>query len=100
MTAIRTRGAGKAEYKQLASAKITKNRNLVVSECSKGGYTIAQQVMVSDEVSSVSMFMKGAYHIADLDALIAVRDALDVAIGKAIEEDEAETEEGKIDWDN
>lgn len=99
MTAVQTKGFGKVEYKQLAKAKISKNRNLVISECSKGGFTIAQQVVVSDDVAEVSLFMKGAYHIASLDELIAVRDAMDEAIASVVKaEEENEVNDG-INWD-
>ena len=99
MTAIQTKGSGKAEYKQLSKAKISKNRNLVISECSKGGFTIAQQVVVSDDVSEVSLFMKGAYHVADFDSLVAVRDAFDEAIGAVMRDSEGDDGEDDIDWD-
>lgn len=98
MTAIRTNKTGKAEYEQLSSARVTKLKNIVVSKCSKGGFTIAQQLVVSDDQNEVSVFMKGAYHIRDIDALVAVRDAIDEAIGKSIESDE-ESIEDDVDWD-
>ena len=99
MTAIQTKGSGKAEYRQLSKARVTKNRNIVISECSKGGFTIAQQLVVSDDQNEVSVFMKGAMHIHDFDALIAVRDALDEAIGAVIEDEEGESIENNVDWD-
>lgn len=98
MTAIRTNKIGKAEYEQLSSARVTKSKNIVVSKCSKGGFTIAQQLVVSDDQNEVSVFLKGAYHIRDIDALIAVRDAIDEAIGKSIESDEGSIEDD-VDWD-
>lgn len=99
MTAIQTKGSGKAEYRQLSKARVTKNRNIVISECSKGGFTVAQQLVVSDDQNEVSVFMKGAMHIHDFDALIAVRDALDEAIGAVIEDEEGESIENNVDWD-
>ncbi len=99
MTAIQTKGSGKAEYRQLSKARVTKNRNIVISECSKGGFTVAQQLVVSDDQNEVSVFMKGAMHIHDFDALIAVRDALDEAIGAVIEDEEGESLENNVDWD-
>lgn len=98
MTAIRTNKTGKAEYEQLSSARVTKSKNIVVSKCSKGGFTIAQQLVVSDDQNEVSVFLKGAYHIRDIDALIAVRDAIDEAIGKVIESEEGSVEDD-VDWD-
>lgn len=99
MTAIQTKGSGKAEYKQLACARVSRSKNIVVSACSKGGFTIAQQLVVTDDQNEVSVFLKGAYHIKDLDALIAVRDALDEAIGSTIEDAEADDETASINWD-
>lgn len=98
MTAIRTNKTGKAEYEQLSSARVTKSKNIVVSKCSKGGFTIAQQLVVSDDQNEVSVFMKGAYHIRDIDALIAVRDAIDEAIGKVMESEDGSIEDD-VDWD-
>lgn len=99
MTAIQTKGSGKAEYTQLSKARVTKNRNIVISKCSKGGFTIAQQLVVSDDQNEVSVFMKGAMHIRDMDALISLRDAFDEAIRAAIEEEEGNGPEDDVDWD-
>lgn len=100
MTAIQTKGSGKAEYKQLSKATVTKNRNIVISECSKGGFTIAQQLVVSDDQNEVSVFMKGAMHINDFTALVALRDALDKAIGVVVEEEEeGNCPEDDVNWD-
>lgn len=99
MTAIQTKGSGKAEYKQLSKAMVTKNRNIVISECSKGGFTIAQQLVVSDDQNEVSVFMKGAMHIHDFTALVAIRDALDEAIGAVVEEEEGNGPEDDVNWD-
>lgn len=99
MTAIQTKGSGKAEYRQLSKARVTKNRNIVISKCSKGGFTIAQQLVVSDDQNEVSVFMKGAMHIYDFDALVALRDAIDEAIGIVIEEEEGDGPEDDVNWD-
>ena len=99
MTAIQIKGAGRAEYHRLSSAKISKSKNIVVSKCSKGGFTIAQQLVVSDDQSEVSVFLKGAYHVRDVEALEAVRDALDEAIAKAHELDDAVNGEDAVNWD-
>ena len=36
----------KITYEEISSAKVTDKRNVVISSCSRGGYTIAQQVTV------------------------------------------------------
>lgn len=98
MTAILTNKSGKAEYEQLSSARVTKSKNIVVSKCSKGGFTIAQQLVVNDDQNEVSVFLKGAYHIRDVDALISLRDAIDEAIEKSVESNDENVEDG-YDWD-
>lgn len=98
MTAILTNKSGKAEYEQLSSARVTKSKNIVVSKCSRGGFTIAQQLVVNDDQNEVSVFLKGAYHIRDVDALISLRDAIDEAIEKSVESND-ENVEDDYDWD-
>ena len=98
MTAILTNKSGKAEYEQLSSARVTKSKNIVVSKCSKGGFTIAQQLVVNDDQNEVSVFLKGAYHIRDVDALISLRDAINEAIEKSVESND-ENVEDDYDWD-
>lgn len=98
MTAILTNKSGKAEYEQLSSARVTKSKNIVVSKCSKGGFTIAQQLVVNDDQNEVSVFLKGAYHIRDVDALVSLRDAIDEAIEKSVESND-ENVEDDYDWD-
>lgn len=78
------------KYRQLASAGIDENRNIVISgltidESGNGkdaGYTIAQQLDVPDGngSKSIKVYLKYAFHIADLASLIRLRDALNVAI--------------------
>lgn len=98
MTAILTNKSGKAEYEQLSSARVTKSKNIVVSKCSKGGFTIAQQLVVNDDQNEVSVFLKGAYHIRDVDALISLRDAINEAIEKSVELND-ENVEDDYEWD-
>lgn len=89
----------KVEYEQLSSARVSNSRNVVVSRCSRGGFTVAQQVVIEDDGHEMTMFMKGAYHVKDLDALIALRDAIDLAIDKTVRREEADEEELGIEWD-
>lgn len=71
----------KAHYAELSNAEITENRNIVISECSKGGFTVAQQL----KADGTKVFMKGALHIDDLEGLYNLRNALNVAIDKVAE---------------
>lgn len=73
----------KARYDEISKAKISTNRNMIVSRCSKGGYTIAQQLIARDGKNEVAVFLKGAIHIEDKEALERVRDAINVAIQEA-----------------
>lgn len=66
----------KAHYTELSNAEITENRNIVISKCSKGGFTVAQQL----KADGTKVFMKGALHIDNLEGLYNLRNALNVAI--------------------
>lgn len=70
-------------YEELARAKVQPNRSLVISECSKNGFTIAQQLEVKEGNHMMNVFLKGALHIDDIQGLYNLRDALNVAIQKA-----------------
>lgn len=70
-------------YEELARAKVQPNRSLVISKCSKSGFTIAQQLEVKEGNHTMNVFLKGALHIDDTQGLYNLRDALNVAIQKA-----------------
>lgn len=70
-------------YKELAKAKVAENKNIVISKNeSKGGYTIAQQLLVTDNNASIPIFLKGAIQINELEGLYELRDAINAAIQK------------------
>lgn len=83
----------KVEYVEISRAEVTNRRSVVVSECSRGGYTIAQQITVEEGDNTTSLFMKGAIHVDDVDGLKRMRDALTVCI------DHAEAERAAEAWD-
>lgn len=83
------------EYTELSRARITDSRNVVISNCSKGGFTVAQQLEAREADKTTSVFMKGAFHIEDIHGLYNLRDAINLAI-QITERDEAAEEE---DWD-
>ena len=85
----------KIEYRELSKAKITDSRNIVISSCSKGGFTIAQQLEAKENDKTISVFMKGAFHVEDIHGLYNLRDAVNLAI-KISEESSVDTDE---DWD-
>lgn len=83
----------KAHYTRLSNAEITENRNIVISECSKGGYTVAQQL----KADGAEVFMKGALHIDNIEGLYNLRNALNVAIDKAADKAEVDDDSGWVD---
>lgn len=86
------------KYTELAKAKIQKSRNLVISETSKGGFTIAQQLEVNEGNRVTTVFLgKSGMIVDDLEGLYSVRDALNVAIDKM--ENKEGTEKDEVDWD-
>lgn len=72
----------KLQYEQYAKAKIANSRNLVISACSKGGFTMAQQIEVNENGDPIYIFLKGAFHIDSISGLIAIRDALNETLQK------------------
>lgn len=84
----------KIEYCELSKAKITDSRNIVISRCSKGGFTVAQQLEAKENDKVTTVFMKGAFHVDDVHGLYNLRDAINLAI-KMVEESTEDTE-----WDD
>ncbi len=84
----------KIEYHELSRAKISSSRNVVISSCSKGGFTIAQQLEAKENDKTTSVFMKGAFHVEDIHGLYNLRDAINLAI-KISEENSEDSDE----WD-
>lgn len=84
----------KIEYNELSKAKITESRNIVISSCSKGGFTVAQQLVAEEGDKVTTVFMKGAFHVEDIHGLYNLRDAINLAI--KISEEGQNPEE---DWD-
>lgn len=85
----------KVEYSEISRAKITDSRNIVISGCSKGGFTIAQQLEAKENDKTTSVFLKGAFHVDDIHGLYNMRDAINLAI-KITEENTSD----ETDWDN
>ena len=87
--------SGKLSYKELASVKVSKSKELVVSSCSAGGFTIASRMsVVNDDGTPGFIFLKGATRVQTLKQLESVRDMLDVAVKRATEDGL-----GEVDWD-
>jgi hypothetical protein len=79
------------KYSEISRAKIADTRNAVISECSKGGFTLAQQLEVREGDGKTVVFLKGALHIDSIEGLHELRDAINVAIMKV---------EGPKDFEN
>lgn len=86
------------KYTEISRAKVSNTRNVVVSRCSKGGFTIAQQLEVMEaEGTTTSVFLRGAFHVDDVHGLYNLRDAVNLAIKVA--EDETKPAEDDGIWD-
>ena len=72
----------KKQYYEIAKASISDKRNLVISNCSSGGFTIAQQTLIKEGDKETWMFYRGAISVKDLEHLYNVRDAINIAIQK------------------
>ncbi len=81
----------KIKYQELAHAKVADTRNVVISSCSKGGFTIAQQLEAKENDKTTFVFMKGAFHVEDIHGLYNIRDAVNLAI-KLSEENSEESD--------
>jgi len=82
-------------YNEIARAKITETREVVISDCSRGGYTMAQVMAVQEGEVVTPIFMKGAFHIDSVENLYNLRDAISIAIKKIEDGEVTET----TDWD-
>lgn len=87
----------KIDYCEISRAKITDSRNIIISNCSKGGFTIAQQLEAKENDKITSVFLKGAFHVDDLHGLYNIRDAINLAI--KITEENANSE-AEAEWDD
>ena len=68
------------DFREVASAKIQDKRELVVSKRGKGGYTIAQRILVEEGKKTTTMYLKGAIHIDGIEGIESLRDALNLVI--------------------
>lgn len=85
----------KITYSEISKAKVSDSRNIVISNCSKGGFTIAQQLEAKEGEKVTTVFLKNAFHVDDIHGLYNLRDAINLAI--QVVENEDNTEE---DWDD
>lgn len=70
-------------FKELAKAKIQDKRNIVISEnLDKGGFELAQQLVVTEGSKQTLIFIKGSIHIDNLEGIYLLRDACNEIIKK------------------
>lgn len=97
--------ASKMKYSELSNAQIADKRRLVISECVKQnqdtketihcGFTLAQQIEVEEGKRMTRVFLKNGIHVASIDELYNLRDAINNAINKYEEKKNDEKE-----WEN
>ena len=86
----------KIDYTEISSASVTEKRKIIISTCSKGGFTVAQRLDTEEENNkTTSLYLKGAFHINDINGLYNLRDAINLAINK-VESGDLDLDE---DWD-
>ena len=72
----------KSNFVELSNAVLSEKRQAVISKLDDGSYTIGQRLEVNDNGNSMQIFLKGALHAENLEALQNLRDAINVAIKK------------------
>lgn len=92
-----TSNAGRTQYRELSKAKVTDTRNVVISECSRGGFTIAQQIEAKEAGCVTTLFMKNAIQVDSIERLVDFRNAINVAIKMA--EDDVNESFDDDDWE-
>ena len=71
------------KFIELAVADIGETRKVIISKNNaEGGLTIAQQIIAVENGSKTLIYLKGAIHVSDIEALYNLRDALNEAIDK------------------
>jgi hypothetical protein len=93
----------KLEYTELSKGRISDKRNVVISKCSKGGFTVAQQIETDENGKTTSLFMKGALHVDTVEGLYNMRDAVNAAISSCeveiLKKDNESADEDNENWD-
>lgn len=72
----------RSSFTELANATLSSKRQAVISRLDDGSYTIGQRMEVADNGKVINVFLKGALHAEDLNALQNLRDAINVALKK------------------
>ena len=72
----------KSNFVELANATLSSKRQAVISRLDDGSYTIGQKLEVKDGDKTMGVFLKGALHADNIEALQNLRDALNVVLSK------------------
>ena len=72
----------KSNFVELANATLSDKRQAVISRLDDGSYTIGQKLEVKDNDKMMHVFLKGALHAENLEALQNLRDAINVVLEK------------------
>jgi hypothetical protein len=72
----------RSTFTELANATLSNKRQAVISRLDDNSYTIGQRVEINDNGNVMNVFLKGALHAENLDALQNLRDALNVVLDK------------------
>lgn len=67
-------------FTELARAKVSDSRDVVISKTQSGTVLMAQQLKVSEGKSVHNIFLKGAIEVQSLEGLYELRDAVNMAI--------------------
>ena len=67
-------------FTELARAKVSDSRDVVISKTQSGTILMAQQLKVSEGKSVHNIFLKGAIEVQSLEGLYELRDAVNLAI--------------------
>lgn len=72
----------RSNFVELANATLSNKRQAVISRLNDGSYTIGQKLEVKDNDKTMQIFLKGALHAQNLEALQNLRDAINVVLEK------------------
>lgn len=72
----------KSNFVEIANATLSSKRKAVISRLDDGSYTIGQKLDVTDNGKTMQIFLKGALHAENLNALQNLRDAINVVLEK------------------
>lgn len=70
------------DFTEISSARIQDTRDLVISKRNKGGYTIAQRILVEEGKKTTTMYLKNAIHVDTIEGIQNLRDALNVVLAE------------------